>query len=139
MGWPGRPVKVTPDTNLLIRVAVRDEEMQALDAFRVLAEAELVALTIPSLCEFVWVLRQAYRFERADILIALDSLLQADNVVFDHPAVEAGLASLRAGADFADGLIALEGRRLGGEVFVSFDKKAVKLLASQGQIAKSPS
>ena len=51
-------------------------------------------------------------------------------------AVEAGLALLDAGGDFADGVIAYEGNWLGAEVFVSFDKKAVKLLAAQDEAAR---
>jgi predicted nucleic-acid-binding protein len=39
---------------------------------------------------------------------------------------------MRAGADFADAVIAYEGQRLGGETFVSFDKKAVAAIAKQG-------
>jgi predicted nucleic-acid-binding protein len=39
---------------------------------------------------------------------------------------------LGAGADFANGVIAYEGRWLGGETFVSFDKKAVTAIAKQG-------
>jgi predicted nucleic-acid-binding protein len=39
---------------------------------------------------------------------------------------------LAAGGDFADGVIAFDGRRLGGEIFVSFDRKVVDLVASQG-------
>ncbi len=31
-----------------------------------------------------------------------------------------------AGGDFADGVIAYEGRWLGGETFVSFDRKAAR-------------
>jgi predicted nucleic-acid-binding protein len=54
----------------------------------------------------------------------------------DRPAVEAGLAVLDAGADFADGVIAYEGRWLGGETFVSFDKKAVAVIAKQGMQAR---
>ncbi|MCE4317542.1 PIN domain-containing protein, partial [Xanthomonas hortorum] len=50
-----------------------------------------------------------------------------------RPAVEAGLLVLDAGGDFADGVIAYEGNWLGGETFVSFDKKAVALLTAQGQ------
>jgi predicted nucleic-acid-binding protein len=46
------------------------------------------------------------------------------------------LAFLKAGGDFADGVIAHEGRWLGGETFVSFDKKAVSLLSGQGVKAK---
>jgi predicted nucleic-acid-binding protein len=43
---------------------------------------------------------------------------------------------LNAGGDFADGLIACEGSWLGGDTFVSFDKKAVSLLTEQGQQTK---
>ena len=39
---------------------------------------------------------------------------------------------LELGADFADGVIAYEGRWLGGETFVSFDKRAVAVVAKQG-------
>jgi predicted nucleic-acid-binding protein len=59
--------------------------------------------------------------------------MDSANVVVNRPAVEAGLAVLRAGGDFADGLIAYEGEWLGGETFVSFDKKAVAVIAKQGQ------
>ena len=46
--------------------------------------------------------------------------------------MEAGLALMDAGGDFADGVIAYEGNWLGAEMLVSFDKKAVKLLKAQG-------
>jgi predicted nucleic-acid-binding protein len=53
--------------------------------------------------------------------------------VVNRPAVEAGLALLDAGGDFADGIIAYEGSWLGAEVFISFDKKAVNLMEAQGE------
>ncbi|WP_347405175.1 hypothetical protein [Mesorhizobium sp. WSM4884] len=37
-----------------------------------------------------------------------------------------------AGGDFADGVIAFDGQWLGGETFVSFDRKAVKLVEGRG-------
>jgi predicted nucleic-acid-binding protein len=80
----------------------------------------------------VWVLRRLYRFERSEIAEALRALIDAANVEADAAAVEAGLAMLEAGGDFADGVKAFEGQRLGGESFVSFDKKAVTLLAKLG-------
>jgi predicted nucleic-acid-binding protein len=46
------------------------------------------------------------------------------------------LALLDAGGDFADGVIAYEGKWLGAETFVSFDKKAVEMLRSQGVAAR---
>ena len=58
------------------------------------------------------------------------------NVVMNRPAVEAGVAVLEAGGDFADGAIAYEGNWLGAEEFVSFDKKAVSILQSQSNRAR---
>jgi predicted nucleic-acid-binding protein len=43
---------------------------------------------------------------------------------------------LEAGADFADGVIDFEGRWMGGETFVSFDKKAVTAIAKHGAQTK---
>lgn len=55
------------------------------------------------------------------------------NVVMNRPAVEAGLALLEAGGDFADGAIAYEGSWLGADTFVSFDRKAVKPMDVRGE------
>jgi len=46
--------------------------------------------------------------------------------------------TLEAGGDFADGIIAYEGRQLGAEVFLSFDKDAVTIAKSQRIDAASP-
>jgi predicted nucleic-acid-binding protein len=52
---------------------------------------------------------------------------------WNWPAAEAGFSALLdAGGDFADGVIAYEGNSLGADSFVSFDKKAVKLMETQG-------
>jgi len=58
------------------------------------------------------------------------------NVAVSRPAVEAGLNLLEAGGDSADGIIAYDGRWLGGDTFVSFSKRAVKLLVAQDQTAR---
>ena len=125
-------MKVTVDTNVLVRAVVNDSESQVAAAAAVLKDAEIIAVTLPCLCEFVWVLRQVYRFGTDDISAAIQALLLAGNVAVNRPAAEAGLAVLNAGGNFADGLIAYEGRWLGGETFVSFDRKAVSVIAEQG-------
>jgi predicted nucleic-acid-binding protein len=129
-------MKITPDTNILIRAVVQDDLKQAQAATELLKHAELIAVSLPCICEFVWVLRRVYNFDLRDISAALDALLDASNVIVNRPAVDAGLAILHAGGDFADGLIAYEGYWLGAETFISFDKKAVSLIANQGQQAK---
>ena len=84
----------------------------------------------------VWVLLRGYRIPRDEIHQAIHRLIEAKGVMTDRPAVEAGLALLHAGGDFADGVIAHEGGRLGGETFVSFDRAAVTLVGAQGQAAR---
>jgi predicted nucleic-acid-binding protein len=115
---------------------VGDDSAQAAIAAKVLTDAALVAVALPSLFEFVWVLCRVYGFRAADASAAIRALLAASNVQVNRPAVEAGLAVLDAGGDFADGVIAFEGQWLGGESFVSFDKKAVTLLTAQGHSAR---
>ena len=130
-------MKVTLDTNVLVRGVVHDDEEQAKHADNLLRRAEMIAITVPCLCELVWVLRSIYGFKRSDAAAAIRALLVARNVETNRPAVEAGLAMLDAGGDFADGVIAYEGKWLGAETFVSFDKKAVEMLAAQGVSARS--
>lgn len=134
MGRKG--VKITVDTNVLVRAVVRDDEKQARAALAILREAETAAIPLPCLCELVWVLRQVYGVSRQKIAAAVGVLLASDNVAVDRPATDAGLAVFNAEGDFADGVIAHEGRWLGGEIFVSFDKKAVSLVAGRGQQAR---
>lgn len=129
-------MKVTVDTNVLVRALVQDDPRQAQKAATVLQDAALIAVTLPSLCELVWVLRKVYGFQLEDAAQAIRALMATANVEMNRPAVAAGLAVLDAGGDFADGVIAYEGNWLGGETFVSFDKKAVALLKAQGQPAR---
>lgn len=129
-------MKVTADTNVLVRAAVRDDAQQAQRAAKLLQEADLVAVPIPVLCEFVWVLRRGYKKSVPDISDAIHRLMNSVNVVMNRPAVEAGLAILGAGGDFADGVIAYEGEWLGAEEFISFDSKAISILQSQGSRAR---
>jgi predicted nucleic-acid-binding protein len=120
-------VKITVDTNVLVRAAVQDDREQARQAAAALIDADLVAVPLPVLCEFVWVLRRGYKRSVVDIAKAIRHLMDSANVVMNRPAVEAGLAVLEAGGDFADGIIAYEGSWLGGDEFVSFDHRAVEI------------
>ena len=129
-------MKVTVDANILVRAVVRDDPVQADVAAKVLTDAELIAVAMPCLCKFVWVLRRVYDFQASDVAAAIRALLSVANVEVNRPAVEAGLSVLEAGGDFADGAIAYEGSWLGGGTFVSFDKNAVELLAAQGFSAR---
>ena len=128
-------MKITADTNVLVRALTDDHIEQSRAARIALGKADMVALTIPTLCELVWVLR-SYRIASSDIARTLRGLLDGANIAVNRPAAEAGLAVLETGGDFADGVIAYEGSWLGADTFISFDKKAVSLIEEQGRSAR---
>lgn len=125
-------MKIAVDTNVLVRAVVRDTPHQAARADAILNRASIIAVSLPCLCEFAWVLDAVYNFNRIQIAAAIEALCRVANVVVDQPAVDSGLAALRSGGDFADGVIAYEGTWLGGEKFVSFDRRAISILEKQG-------
>lgn len=129
-------MKITADTNLLVRAITKDDESQAARAAHELQTAELVAIPLPALCEVAWVLGAGYSLKRPEIAAALRGILHAQNTVTDEKGARAGLAALDAGGDFADGVIAYEGAALGGAEFVSFDRRAVTMLNNQGRAAR---
>jgi predicted nucleic-acid-binding protein len=126
-------VKITADTNVLVRALVQDDPEQARAAAEALEQAELVAVPLPVLCELVWVLRRVYQFSSAECSNAIRALISSRSVVVDRPAVELGLSLLDAGGDFADGVIAMAESALGGDQLVTFDRQAAALLERLGQ------
>lgn len=131
-------MRIAVDTNVLIRLLLADDRAQYDIALRTLEKADAVVLPLVALCEVAWVLARTYRLPRADIASMLRKLTRIKAVEYDFDEVEAGLALLDAGGDFADGVIARQARRDGAEVFVSFDRKAVKRLVALGENACLP-
>ena len=125
-------MRVTADTNVLIRAVVRDEPEQAAMAIALLRGASAIVVTMACLCEFVWVLEKVYGFDRDAIASAIRVLTAAENVQVESESCEPALGVFEAGGDFADGVIAAEGHSLGAETFVSFDERAVKALSATG-------
>ncbi|WP_262048224.1 type II toxin-antitoxin system VapC family toxin [Bradyrhizobium sp. Bra78] len=115
-----------------------DDAEQSKAAEAILKKADVVAISISALCELSWVLPRGYRISADDIAASIRHFLNAANAAVNRPLAEAGLAFLEAGGDFADGVIAHEGNWLGADTFVSFDKKAVKLIEASGGLARLP-
>lgn len=131
-------MKIIADTNVLVRAIADDDKVQSPIAKAELDSAELVALTLPALCELCWVFLRGYKMSGQEVAGMVRVLISASNVKVDEQAVEAGLAFLDGGGDFADGVIAHEGQWLGGEIFVSFDRKAIGLLEARGAAVRMP-
>lgn len=131
-------MRITPDTNVLVRVAMDDDPRQSRAAKVLLQDAEAIALALPALCEFVWVMSRGYKIASPQISEAIRRLIDGEKIIVNRAAAEAGLQMMENGGDFAEGVIAYEGRWMGGDVFVSFDRRAVKLLAAHGRKAQRP-
>jgi len=118
------------DTNVLIRYIVQDDEKQSKLATAFIesqCSAENPAfINEITLCEVVWVLKCAYRYDKAIILNVLKQLLNSiDLQLASYQAVVLAYEDYEQGrADFSDYLIARINQRAGCQVTVSFDKKA---------------
>jgi predicted nucleic-acid-binding protein len=112
------------DTNVLVRYLVGDGGDQFDRATRILEhEAVFVSLTV--VLETEWVLRDAYEFERGDILEALQDVIGLPTVaVSDERALRTALAYAAAGLDFADALHVAQASDCEG--FATFDKRLIR-------------
>jgi predicted nucleic-acid-binding protein len=77
-------MKITADTNVLVRAMTGDDKRQSKIAQAELANADVVALAIPALCELIWVLSQGYKIPSAEIAEAIRRLLNSANVVVNR-------------------------------------------------------
>jgi len=129
-------MRMIADTNVLMRAVLNDDVVQSRASRLALSSADRVVIGRHAFCEMVWLLRQRYKMPKDEVAKVIRGYLEADNVLADTAAVQAGLEAMNAGADFADGVIDYEGRWLGGETFVSFDRKAVAAVAQRGMKAE---
>lgn len=119
------------DTNVVVRLCVRDDEEQygrAEVVFRRATGAAGAWLSSVVLVEVAWVLRVAYKFDRTTTAATLRRLLATDGVyVEDDATVRFALAAFEAGtADFADYFILESARRDGALPLHTFDERLGK-------------
>lgn len=124
-------MSVIIDTNVLVRAIVRDHAEEAERATALLAANEVVIPT-QTFCELIWVLARVYKLSRSELMDVVSAWSDTEGVVVDTAAVSAGLAVMKRGGDFADGVVAFEGRRIGGSVFATFDRRAARILIDEG-------
>lgn len=116
------------DTNLLVRLLVRDDPGQAakVDALvqKCLDTDETILLNGIVLCETVWVLESAYGHSRSVVGEVLEKILLTRQLeVEDRDAVWRALGRFRKGqADFADYFLGERNSALGCHRTATFDR-----------------
>ena len=117
------------DTNVLLRLLLNDEPQQAARIDGWLAGLPAIAgqvhIADVVLAETTWTLASVYRQPKAELLKALQALLDEPMFGFENrPAVAAALAAFEAAAcGFADCLILAKNRAMGCAATVTFDQR----------------
>lgn len=118
------------DTNIVVRYVIGDggnEFRRAVDVI----ENNQVSVSLTVILETEWVLRDAYEFQRNDVLSAFESLFGLPNVSVTNPqAMRKAINLAESGLDFADALHLAQ--VAGKETFVTFDKDLVKRASRNG-------
>ena len=123
---------IAVDTNILIRLLVRDDPGQTALAERLLQEAadagEQCFISDPVLCEVEWVLESSYQATREDILAAMQELLAGDLFVFeDREVLRQVIARFQESkADLPDCLIGAKARARGARTTYTFERVLAK-------------
>jgi predicted nucleic-acid-binding protein len=121
------------DTHILVRILAADDPVQTPRAAEFLQEhcspEEPGFVNCVVLVELLWVLQNAYGYERSDIAVAIESLLANGSLSVEwREQVSAALAAYRTtNCDLVDALIAEINVLRGCQATATFDRKAAKL------------
>jgi predicted nucleic-acid-binding protein len=125
------------DTNVLLRLLVRDDDAQLRAAERFIAthcspdNPGFVSLVV--VVETAWALRRFYLYDRSQIAAALGSLLNVAELEIESAAeVRSAVADFAtSAAGLVDCLVARVNVAAGCDYTVTFDRKAAKLAGFQ--------
>ena len=116
------------DTNILVRLITEDNPDQALAVLALLEKAEAheerFFVSTIVICELAWTLRsQPYRYRRAAIAEALDTVLETNIFELQHrELIQRAVTEYREGwADFSDYLIGCESNQAGCSDTITLD------------------
>ena len=127
-------MSIAIDTNVLVRLLVRDDEGQFAAARGLIQKAdnagEPILIVLMVVLETEWVLRSRYKLDKTCIAHAFTQLLESRDVSIESPeTLEEALYvwAHHPAADFADCLLSARAAHLGRTRFMTFDVGAAKL------------
>lgn len=115
------------DTNLLVRYITQDDPGQSKKAAQEIEKAsaagEMFFIADIVVCELVWVLETAYKYDPREIAPVLENILRTKQFHFENKSLLwKSLADYRARkGDFADHLIGQAGHKAGCGETLTFD------------------
>lgn len=117
------------DTNVLVRYFAQDHKVQSARASALmesLSDQSPGFVSLVTLVELVWVMQDAYKTKKPDVVRILQLLLQTREVVVENTelALQALARFSESKAGFADCLIERSGNRSGCTYTATFDTSA---------------
>jgi predicted nucleic acid-binding protein len=116
------------DTNVLLRVIVRDHPEQAAKADAYVASGAWISLVV--LTEAVWVMGSVYGLDAAALARAIEMILDHEHLTVEDPeTVASALAHFRKhpSLGFSDGLVLEVARKAGHLPLATFDRRLARL------------
>lgn len=128
------------DTNVLVRLLVRDNAAQLDAAVRFLAKRspdDPAFVSSVVVAEFAWVLDKSYGYSSEAIHNAMDWLFDSENIVVERSDLieDAVLGAREAKADISDAVIAALAEDAGASKTVTFDRPAAKRIPGMDLLA----
>jgi predicted nucleic-acid-binding protein len=119
------------DTNVLIRILVKDDEKQAQLAFDYTTSTHtnsLIVINSIVFCEVVWVLESAYNYTKKEIIVCLLNILKTKQFLIpDKEIIRLALKLYEESKiDFSDALIGYLNKKQNCNFTITFDKEAAK-------------
>jgi len=109
------------DTNILVRLIVRDDDLQC-GMIEELMASERLLVSLSVILETEWVLRSSYRQSRIEIAATLTELTAVESLVFEARGdLLWALDRYAAGADMGDMIHLISNRDM--RAFVTLDRK----------------
>ena len=122
---------IAVDTNVIVRLAMRDDEQQYQKVIALLKEQQFYISRTVQL-EMEWVLRSRYKRSATEIADFFTLLLQKNQIICENEqALMNAISCYRLGADFADALHLANTDKM---PFFTFDQRFCKQAIQQGLI-----
>ena len=117
------------DTNVVIRLLTQDDPAQRRAALKFgerLGKDHLAFLPLVSILELDWALRSKLGFTKADVVLAVGTLLRTRGLTVENHSLVVKVLQLveNNNVDFADAMIACRAMEEGCEAIKTFDVKA---------------
>ncbi len=125
-------IKAIVDTNVLLRLFVRDDEAKLKACVKLIREAKYSGITLYilpiTILEIVWVLEKVYKYEKKEIREIIEAVLNTPELKceMEHVFRKALISYEERNVKFADAFLGYQGLEKGIKTIFTYDEKHFK-------------